>query len=864
MFGAMGDTQATILSTTAGSPIVNLVSGPPFTPPQAAVPGTPTTPAIPATNGDIGKRIIIYGAASSGTAIHFVSETVGSFAGTGSAAVALTIDTQGVGTKVGFAGNCSANGITWQVFGSNSAVFAGEVSVHGPVGLTPLAASDSYIETPPTYRYYRIKIVNTGAPVGVFFGTATVWAYPLGATIATYVNSGQVTLNVNAGATTVAAPGYFGTDDTAAVQAAIDTASAMVVPSASSDGGYNLWAPSGRYLISAAINHKKCVTLKGMHGGGTIFYLDAVAFPSSTAAWRMTGTFASDSAIAFFTRLEDVRIDCCHVAGSIGIFCDALQENSGLTRVTVVNWLKYGVQASSAGDPFGCVNWIVENPWIFPSNSAFIDNTVRGIVGFDALATTIIRGTVYGQGGFICGYGAAIDFSNGALHCVGQIHIESAGIGVHFNTGSSGDLQSVDTQVTVQKAVQIDAGNPVVIGNVFSQGQTAILDNIQFNTLTQSLISRYVCVPGNAVEVMAGALQINQSFPSGGPNIITLDPINFGADTQGGFLAVNSRSATFPNWIKTSTAASTKAMFLRLAAAALEVMIGAATNANGTNPATSYLLVRDDIAGILTPRLYFDTTSNLGALGFGNNLGVNRARWQHGLTGQDALTLQFSTNSGGAWNDVFTVRLDTGNIIFSNFSNFASGTVVGSGIYSGNGSPNTVVSAQPGSIYLDIAGNLWYKATGSGNTGWTNLSTSGVSSLSVTNSGTGGPQLSPAGPSTGAVTLTLTEPGASSSYSPTIGGLTSTSVSSAFQQQAGKWVDVRIKFTGTGAAAPATFTLPAATVSTDQVITLVALDGGSFNGIWYFTISGSTCTSYTNALSGHAYTFEGQFRYETT
>jgi len=41
------------------------------------------------------------------------------------------------------------------------------------------------------------------------------------------------------------------------------------------------------------------------------------------------------------------------------------------------------------------------------------------------------------------------------------------------------------------------------------------------------------------------------------------------------------------------------------------------------------------------------------------------------------------------------------------------------GLYSGNGSPEGVVTAVPGSIYTDVlTGNLYKKLTGNGNTGW--------------------------------------------------------------------------------------------------------------------------------------------------
>jgi len=96
----------------------------------------------------------------------------------------------------------------------------------------------------------------------------------------------------------------------------------------------------------------------------------------------------------------------------------------------------------------------------------------------------------------------------------------------------------------------------------------------------------------------------------------------------------------------------------------------------------------------------------------------------------------------------------------------------------------------------------------------------GAITVTISNSGTGGPQLSCVA-SGGVEAFTLTQPGASTSYLLSISGLSSPSTSSAFKQQQGKWVDVRVKFTGTGAGTTFTFQLPAGTVSADQVATLV-------------------------------------------
>lgn len=53
--------------------------------------------------------------------------------------------------------------------------------------------------------------------------------------------------------------------------------------------------------------------------------------------------------------------------------------------------------------------------------------------------------------------------------------------------------------------------------------------------------------------------------------------------------------------------------------------------------------------------------------------------------------------------------------------NFSVGGAGGTGLV-GHGSPEGVVTADPGTPYLDLdTNNYWYKATGTGNTGWIEL-----------------------------------------------------------------------------------------------------------------------------------------------
>jgi hypothetical protein len=91
-----------------------------------------------------------------------------------------------------------------------------------------------------------------------------------------------------------------------------------------------------------------------------------------------------------------------------------------------------------------------------------------------------------------------------------------------------------------------------------------------------------------------GAITIGLATPTR-PNIISVNPVNFGTEAQGGFISVNSRfTNTFPNWEKTSTGTYNRALFMRLGAAAFDISFGAAANTGGATPGTRAFGVLDD------------------------------------------------------------------------------------------------------------------------------------------------------------------------------------------------------------------------------------------------------------------------------
>jgi hypothetical protein len=585
-----------------------------------------------------------------------MTATTGAQASTNAYVEVCQLDAQ-AGSAVKFGANCRTAGVTWEVFGSNVSNFAVETSVHGPVALTVLDPDDTYITAAPAYRYYRAKIKSTtvGVP-GLAFVTGVALGFVYGGTVSAFVSPTQVRVTPAPGATRDACYAVCGTDDTAAIQAAIDYAYSRVV-SGSADGGVNLHAPLGNYLFSSPINHKPSVTVCGAHGGATIFYADGEAMTASVPQWNMTGTFAVTPRIAFFTRLEDVRIDCGHVPGSVGIFCDALQENSGLKRVTVMQYLQYGIQAGSSTDRYGCTNWMIEDAWVYPSTAAFADDTVSALHLEYATYTTLIRGTYLGQAGFMCGYGKGIDAQQGTVQALGQLHFESARVGFHFNTGSGGLLTGCDTQSFVRTAVLIEGGNPTIVSSVLSAGKYSVSYPYQNVLLTDSFVPAFYA--GTVAQPAQFSLPIQMAADPSQPNLVTWNPLNFGTEYQGGWFSVNSRADGYPNWVKTSLNASTKAMFMRMAARAFEIRIGNATNAQGTDPGSSYFLVDDVVGGVKTPRVYF---ADAAELGWGNSADINRFRWTHRGTNQRHMILQQSGDSGATWADVIDVDRVAGTV----------------------------------------------------------------------------------------------------------------------------------------------------------------------------------------------------------
>ncbi len=95
----------------------------------------------------------------------------------------------------------------------------------------------------------------------------------------------------------------------------------------------------------------------------------------------------------------------------------------------------------------------------------------------------------------------------------------------------------------------------------------------------------------------------------------------------------------------------------------------------------------------------------------------------------DVLVLDSNGDINFAGNIITTGNIESGAITVeeSEYSAFAvfedTSNAVSTSIHVGNGTPENIVAAGAGSLYLDEAGNVFVKESGTGNTGWVELAT---------------------------------------------------------------------------------------------------------------------------------------------
>ena len=74
-------------------------------------------------------------------------------------------------------------------------------------------------------------------------------------------------------------------------------------------------------------------------GRGTTLIANSTSFPANTAVVFLGDAIQSEGPL-----IENITIDCNHVAGSIGVFSDRVQELGGVRNVSVINYKAFGIE----------------------------------------------------------------------------------------------------------------------------------------------------------------------------------------------------------------------------------------------------------------------------------------------------------------------------------------------------------------------------------------------------------------------------------------------------------------------------------------------------------------------------------------
>lgn len=126
------------------------------------------------------------------------------------------------------------------------------------------------------------------------------------------------------------------TDDTAAIQAAIDFVRAKRLPESGvtiySFGG-TVELPSGTYRISSPINVKRGVRLRGAGRRATTLLIDSSTFPADSHAVSLGAL--DENEFAFNAKVEGITINCNHRADLIGVASTKAAEGAGLSDVLI-------------------------------------------------------------------------------------------------------------------------------------------------------------------------------------------------------------------------------------------------------------------------------------------------------------------------------------------------------------------------------------------------------------------------------------------------------------------------------------------------------------------------------------------------
>ncbi len=431
-------------------------------------------------------------------------------------------------------------------------------------------------------------------------------------TIVAYISATQVTIGTPALTAVTNVQVEYGTDNTSAIQAALNSF-ATTFPG---PVGGIVRLPLGVGWIGSQVVVPFFVEMQGVGTRATVLK----AYPGFSNTYMVQlGSLTNQGESC---KVTNFGLDCSGLSGlQAGVYSQTIQEGSGVRHFVIVNFCNYGIWINTTSNPNPAQNYELVDIELYPLTA--VTSASTSAIRIDGSGTCVrkISGiTAVGNSGTTAAATAIALYSSPGT-CLHTIHVESYFNGVTLNnvTGAT-EIDNFAMGPSLTNGVVISSdSNSVVCTNLFNAFSSPTLIDHYASGLTltgnvplySSLVGRMDRLVSNVVFVgnnngpdapAAYALQpgtLMSRNNAANPNVIAWNGVNFGTDTQGGFFSTNSVCGSDgTTWSKTSIASSNNALFMRMAAALFELRFGQASNTRGAGPGLGVFSANSSGVGI--------------------------------------------------------------------------------------------------------------------------------------------------------------------------------------------------------------------------------------------------------------------------
>ena len=268
------------------------------------------------------------------------------------------------------------------------------------------------------------------------------------------------------------------TDGSAAIQAGLDTAHA--------NGGGRVTVP----VHTSACGIASQLTIYG----GTVLDLQGrsnkikaiAAFPTSTPLVRL----GDGTVYTFGARIENGTLDCNNITGSIGVFSNAAQEQSGYRDMVITQCLTSSKFSGLTG--VGVSNTSISDSELVLSVA--FSGAAKGHIIENSAWKNEVRGVTFIPNDGVTTQAAGLYLSGAATTNVYSVHCEYLVDCVKFDGvagPSAGLVTGLDGQ-HLTNAVTINSAGRVTLADIQVTTSTNVVNNTQLGTITNNTTPLYV------------------------------------------------------------------------------------------------------------------------------------------------------------------------------------------------------------------------------------------------------------------------------------------------------------------------------------------------------------------------------------